>query len=82
MTQDFRKEMMNQPCIERGVERATAVLREKFELTPGGEVGGCTSYVQRKLQVGYNTAASIMEELERRGIVSPVEGRGTRRLLK
>ena len=30
-----------------------------------------TSYIQRRLKIGYNKAASIMEELEARGIIGP-----------
>jgi DNA segregation ATPase FtsK/SpoIIIE-like protein len=79
---DYRKAMMQQPMIEHDVERAKAALLAKLELTPGGNMTGCTSYLQRKLQIGYNTAASILEELERRGIISECDNRGARRLLK
>ena len=38
------------------------------------------SYVQRRLRVGYNRAARLVEELERAGVVSPPDGRGERRV--
>ena len=39
------------------------------------------SYVQRKLRVGYNRAARMIEMMERDGIVGPSDGRGTRDVL-
>ena len=38
------------------------------------------SYVQRRLRVGYNRAARLIEELERAGVVSAPDGRGERRV--
>jgi S-DNA-T family DNA segregation ATPase FtsK/SpoIIIE len=40
-----------------------------------------TSLIQRRLRIGYNRAARIMEELEREGIVGPPEGSGSREVL-
>ena len=39
------------------------------------------SYVQRRLRVGYNRAARLVEELERAGVVSSPDGRGERRVV-
>ena len=39
------------------------------------------SYVQRRLRVGYNRAARLIEELERAGVVSSPDGRGERRVV-
>lgn len=39
------------------------------------------SSVQRRLKVGYNRAARLIEEMERTGIVSPMESNGTREVL-
>lgn len=41
-----------------------------------------TSYIQRKLQVGYNRAALLMEALEKNGIVSEADHVGRRQVLK
>ena len=39
------------------------------------------SYLQRRLRVGYNRAARLIEELERAGVVSEPDGRGERRVV-
>ena len=39
------------------------------------------SYIQRKLQIGYNRAARIVEEMEEKGIVSVPNAQGKRELL-
>ena len=40
-----------------------------------------TSYVQRKLQIGYNRAARIIEEMEEQGIISGPNTQGKREVL-
>ncbi len=40
-----------------------------------------TSYIQRRLQVGYNKAASLMERMENEGIVGPANHAGKREIL-
>ena len=40
-----------------------------------------TSYVQRRLQIGYNRAASLIEKMEREGVVSPANHAGKRDVL-
>ncbi|MBM4397056.1 MAG: DNA translocase FtsK [Deltaproteobacteria bacterium] len=39
------------------------------------------SFLQRKLKIGYNRSARVMEQLERRGIVGPPDSRGERQVL-
>jgi len=39
------------------------------------------SYVQRRLKIGYNRAARMIEEMEMTGVVSPVQSNGTREVL-
>lgn len=40
-----------------------------------------TSFIQRYLKIGYNRAASIIEEMERQGVVSPATSTGKREVL-
>ena len=40
-----------------------------------------TSYIQRKLQIGYNRAARIIEEMEEKGIISAANSQGKREII-
>ena len=40
-----------------------------------------TSFIQRRLQIGYNRAARIIETMEERGVVSPANHVGKREVL-
>ena len=40
-----------------------------------------TSYIQRRLQIGYNRAASIMERMEQEGVVGQANHAGKREIL-
>jgi S-DNA-T family DNA segregation ATPase FtsK/SpoIIIE len=69
----FDKTGMGQPESDDPYEQAVAVvLRDKK---------ASTSYIQRRLQIGYNRAASIMERMENEGIVGPANHAGKREIL-
>jgi DNA segregation ATPase FtsK/SpoIIIE, S-DNA-T family len=40
-----------------------------------------TSYIQRRLGIGYNKAASIIERMEKEGVVGPANHAGKREIL-
>jgi len=40
-----------------------------------------TSYVQRRLQIGYNRAATLIERMENEGVISPPNNSGKREIL-
>jgi S-DNA-T family DNA segregation ATPase FtsK/SpoIIIE len=69
----FDKTGMGQAESDDPYEQAVAVvLRDKK---------ASTSYIQRRLQIGYNRAASIMERMENEGIVGPANHAGKREIL-
>ena len=53
-------------------EAVAAVVRDKRPTT---------SYVQRVLRIGYNRAASMIERMEREGIISSADHAGKRQIL-
>jgi len=57
---------------ERMIEAARLVVRTGY---------GSVSLLQRKMRIGYVTAARLIDELESRGIVGPVQGSNPREVL-
>lgn len=49
-------------------------------ITPVGKV--TVSYLQRRMGIGWNRGAKIVDEMEKRGIVGPVVDLTPRRVLK
>lgn len=68
-TTDTGSFITNDPLMDKAVE--TVVLAGKAS----------ASYLQRRLQIGYNRAARIVEEMEARGIVGPPNGSKPREIL-
>lgn len=46
-----------------------------------GTGNASTTFLQRKLKIGYARAASLMDQLEKRGVVGPAEGAKPRKIL-
>ncbi len=40
-----------------------------------------TSYIQRRLAIGYNKAATLIERMESEGVISPANHAGKREIL-
>ncbi len=59
--------------VDELYDQAVAVI------TREGKVS--TSFIQRHLQIGYNRAARIVEEMERQGVISPANSAGKRHIL-
>lgn len=67
--------------LENDIRRAQAALVERLGNSRSEPMTGCTSYVQRKLGIGYNAASAILEEMVKRGMITDVDRNGARRLL-
>lgn len=61
-------------------DEADALYQEAIELV-AREQRASTSFIQRHLQVGYNRAARMIEQLERDGMVSPPDHVGRREVI-
>jgi S-DNA-T family DNA segregation ATPase FtsK/SpoIIIE len=66
---DFQGEPGNDPLFERALEIVIAQGKAS------------ASYLQRRLKVGYNRAARLVEEMEMRGIVGPAQGSRPREII-
>jgi S-DNA-T family DNA segregation ATPase FtsK/SpoIIIE len=60
-------------CSDELYDQAVAIVAELGQAS--------TSMVQRKLQIGYNRAARLIERMEREGIVGPANGAKPREVL-
>jgi S-DNA-T family DNA segregation ATPase FtsK/SpoIIIE len=40
------------------------------------------SYIQRRLKIGFNRAARLVDEMEHRGVVGPAQGSKPREVLR
>jgi DNA segregation ATPase FtsK/SpoIIIE, S-DNA-T family len=68
----FDKGAFGDPSGDVYDQAVAVVLRDKK---------ASTSYIQRRLQIGYNRAASLMERMETEGIVGPANHAGKREIL-
>ncbi|MDQ0509818.1 DNA translocase FtsK [Ancylobacter amanitiformis] len=69
----FDKSAMGEESGDSYDQAVAVVLRDRK---------ASTSYIQRRLQIGYNRAASIMERMENEGIVGPANHAGKREILR
>ncbi len=68
--EELFEEAVDDPLIDKAMEIIFAAGKAS------------ASYLQRRLKIGYNRAARIIEELERRGIVGPQNGSKPREIIK
>lgn len=59
--------------VDELYDRAVAIVAREGKVS--------TSFIQRHLQIGYNRAARIVEEMEKQGIISPANSTGKREIL-
>jgi DNA segregation ATPase FtsK/SpoIIIE-like protein len=62
------------------IKKARAALKEKAK-GPANKMTGCTSYIQRSLQCGYNRAALIIDYLVSDKFISEPDDTGARHLI-
>ena len=65
---------LNENAVDELYEKAVAIVLEKQKAS--------TSFIQRYLQVGYNRAARIIEQMEKEEIVSEADHTGKRSILR
>ena len=65
----FFEDTEEDPLMEKAIEIVTTAGKAS------------ASYLQRRLKIGYNRAARLVETMERRGIVGPQDGSKPRRIL-
>ncbi len=65
----FEDDYANDPLMDKALEIVTTAGKAS------------ASYLQRRLKIGYNRAARLVEEMERKGIVGPQNGSKPRDLL-
>jgi S-DNA-T family DNA segregation ATPase FtsK/SpoIIIE len=81
----YNEELMNEAKEESGIEEE--LDEEKDELFDEAlkiiKDGGSPtiSYIQRRLKIGYNRSARIVEQMEKMGILSKPDDKGKRELL-
>ena len=81
---DYHMELLASPSDESGEEGDEEYFDELYDravdlITEHGQ--GSTSWLQRKLSIGYNRAARMMEHMESEGVVGPAEGSRPRKVL-
>ena len=64
-----------------GIEGDDASLYDQAVALVVREGKASTSFIQRHLRIGYNRAATIIEEMEKNGVVSPANHAGKREVL-
>ncbi|MEB8432322.1 DNA translocase FtsK [Cocleimonas sp. KMM 6892] len=69
------------PGLEPLAESETDALYDQAVAIVTESRRASISYVQRRLKVGYNRAASMIEDMEAAGVVSAVQSNGTREVL-
>ena len=68
-------------ALEEGGSNSGDELYDKAVNIVLNDKKASTSYVQRRLAIGYNKAASLIERMEKEGVISPANHSGKREIL-
>lgn len=68
------------PGLETSSEEADPLYDEAVRIVTESRKASI-SYIQRRLKIGYNRAARMVEEMEKSGLVGPLESNGSREVL-
>jgi S-DNA-T family DNA segregation ATPase FtsK/SpoIIIE len=68
------------PGLETSGEDADPLYDEAVRIVTESRKASI-SYIQRRLKIGYNRAARMVEEMEKSGLVGPLESNGSREVL-
>ena len=68
------------PGLEVAVESSDPLYDEAVRIVTETRKASI-SYIQRRLKIGYNRAARMVEEMEQSGLVGPLESNGSREVL-
>ncbi len=67
--------------LTQGSGNATSDLFDQAVAIVARDRKASTSYIQRRLSIGYNRAASLIERMEQEGMISPANHAGKREIL-
>ena len=68
------------PGLDGGDEGSGDALFDQAVALVARDRKASTSYIQRRLQIGYNRAATLIERLEEEGMVGPADHAGRREI--
>jgi len=68
------------PGLDAGSDEADPLYDEAVRIVTESRKASI-SYIQRRLKIGYNRAARMVEEMEKSGLVGPLESNGNREVL-
>lgn len=80
ITQEATESIPGFPADNEAVEDSDPLYDEAVRIVTESRRASISG-VQRRLKIGYNRAARLIEEMERTGIVSPAESNGNREVL-
>lgn len=81
LIESFDKLYKSEESVDSLEDNARDALYDKAKLLVLESRTASTTFLQRKLKIGYARAASLMDELEQNGIIGPQDGSRPRRIL-